>query len=203
MVSQIRGSSPPRCQSWAVASSVRKSSMRSSPTSRRSPGADEVTRGLVAGILLIAVVGCGGDAPVFEAPPEEPRPNTLERITRPVDGASFHLVRLVQRGDQYAFEPAEIVIRTGDVLRFVMVGAQPESVAFDPTRASPEVARFIRAHNLHFGVLLTDAGQAYDVSFLDAPPGEYPFVSLPHGSRGMHGRVVILPLEASSPLLPS
>ncbi len=142
-------------------------------------------------ILVLALTGCDSEpVPVIPAEPLE-SPQILERIARPVEGARVHLVRLVQRGDQYAFDPAVIHASAGDVVRFVMAGTQPESVAFDPTNASPEAADFIRARFLHHGVLLTDSGQAYDVSFADAPPGRYPFVSVPHAIHGMVGEVLI------------
>jgi plastocyanin len=153
----------------------------------------EVAARVLTAAALLSLPGCGGEAPALEASPEDERPNALERITRPTEGGQVHLVRLVQRGNRYAFEPAEISIPAGDVVRFVMVGGQPESVAFDTAQASPEAAQFIRANQLHRGVLMTDTGQAYDVPFPDAPPGIYPFVSLPHGSQGMKGTVTVVP----------
>ncbi|MEX2571550.1 MAG: plastocyanin/azurin family copper-binding protein [Gemmatimonadota bacterium] len=139
--------------------------------------------GLLFAACELEVPGTGG--------PENSGPQPLERITEPAESGAVHLVRLVQRGDEYGFEPMQLSIAPGDVLRFVMVGAQPESVAFDPGRATPEAAQFIRANSLHLGALLTDPGQAYDVSFHDAPPGRYPFVSLPHRASGMQGVVVV------------
>jgi plastocyanin len=141
-------------------------------------------------LVSLTIAACADDPPA--GPPPEPGPELLDRITAPVDGGSAHLVRLVQRGDQYAFDPAEIVIGPGDVIRFVMVGSQPESVAFDPVTATPEAAAYIRQNALQLGVLLTDAGQSYDVSFRDAPPGRYPFLSLPHAGHGMRGVVEVV-----------
>lgn len=149
-------------------------------------------RRCLAVIILLATVACGEDLgfPLQDA--RSPSDSELlDRITRSVDGADVHLVRLVQRGDQYAFEPSAIDLAPGDVVRFVMVGSQPESVAFDPASAAPEVAAFIRQNSLQLGVLLTDAGQAYDVSFRDAPAGHYPFVSIPHLPHGMRGEVIV------------
>jgi plastocyanin len=40
---------------------------------------------------------------------------------------------------------------------------------------------------------MTDPGETYDVVFRDAPPGTYPFRSLPHGDRGMRGTVTLTP----------
>ena len=141
-------------------------------------------------LLIIFAAACGTD---FEpsAPSEGAGPDVLERITRPVEGATVHLVRMTQGGDSYAFEPAVVLGAPGDVVRFVLAGSHPESVVFDAATASPEAAAFIRNHSLQLGVLLTDPGQAYDVAFTDAPPGRYPFLSQPHVARGMRGEVVI------------
>jgi len=138
------------------------------------------------------LAGCGEE--LVPPRPEEAVQSAeiVDRLTESGDGNAVHLVRLVQRGDQYAFEPAHFSIPSGDVLRFVLAGPQPESVAFDPGAATPEAAAFIRERSLHLGTLLVEPGQAYDVSFRDAPVGQYPFVSVPHGLQGMKGMVEVI-----------
>lgn len=147
-------------------------------------------RALLPLALFIVAAACDRPQSTAEEPPG-PGSEILERITRPGDGGEVHLVRLVQRGDSYSFDPAELTIAPGEVVRFVMTGSQPESIAFDPATAAPEIAQFIQAHRLDRGVLLTDPGQAYDVSFRDAPLGSYPFQSVPHGGSGMRGTIVV------------
>ncbi|HUE95156.1 MAG TPA: plastocyanin/azurin family copper-binding protein [Longimicrobiaceae bacterium] len=140
--------------------------------------------------LLLGVSSACGEPP---APPGDPTAaggsQILDRITRPGDGGEVHLVRLVQRGDSYAFDPAELTIAPGDVVRFVTTGSQPESVAFQPDGATAEAAEFIRSHGLDRGALLTEPGDDYDVTFPEAPPGYYPFQSLPHAGYGMRGTI--------------
>lgn len=126
-----------------------------------------------------------------EAPPEPVGSEILDRITRPGEGGAVHLVRLVQRGDSYAFDPAEVTIASGDVVRFVMTGSQPESVAFAPAGAAADAAEYIRERGLDRGVLLTEPGSAHDVAFPEAPAGSYPFHSVPHAGQGMRGTVVV------------
>lgn len=145
--------------------------------------------------LLLAVLAVGTACTGSAAPPPEPavpEADALTTITRPGDGGAVHLIRLVQQGDNYAFDPAEITIPSGDVVRFVMGGEQPESVVFDADQATPaEAAEFVQGHDLHRGILLTRPGQAYDVPFRDAPPGRYPIHSLPHSERGMRGVITV------------
>ncbi len=145
--------------------------------------------GGAATTLILLAVACTG-APPTETPVEAAN-DLLDRITRPGDGGAVHLVRIVQHGDSYAFDPARLAIPSGDVVRFVMAGSQPESVAFDIGQATPEAGAFIRANSLHLGVLLVEAGQAYDVTFRGAPAGSYPFHSIPHAARGMRGLVQV------------
>jgi plastocyanin len=140
-------------------------------------------------VIVLTMAACTGSPPT-EAP-AEPINDLLARITRPGDGGSVHLVRIVQHGDRYEFDPSRTSIASGDVVRFVMVGTQPESVAFDPVQATPEAGEFIRANSLHLGVLLVEPGQAYDVAFREAPPGAYPFHSIGNADRGMRGIVQV------------
>jgi len=141
------------------------------------------------------MVGC--EAPPAAAPhaAPDPTPEVLLRITRPADSGSVHLVRVSRSDSGSGFDPAEIAIPQGDVVRFVMAGARPESVAFDPVDATPEAAEYIRSRRLHLGILMTEPGEVYDVPFPDAPPGRYPFRSLPRAEQGMGGVVIVEPVE--------
>jgi plastocyanin len=143
--------------------------------------------------LLVLLVGCGRD----DAPDVEPDPAAgagTAALTAPAPGqGAVHIVRLLARGDQYAFEPAEVRIRPGDVVRFVQTDHQPEAVAFDAAAAPAAGAEYLARKGLIRGPLLTEPGVFFDVPFVDVPPGEYPFHSVPHGRQGMQGRVVVEP----------
>lgn len=116
----------------------------------------------------------------------------------PRGAGAVHVVRLTARGDRYAFEPSEIRIRPGDVVRFVHTDHQPESVAFDLGRAPEGGAELLRAQGAAGAPLLTDPGAFFDVHFRDAPEGTYPFFSIPHGEFGMRGAVVVARTEAAA-----
>lgn len=147
-------------------------------------------RSAIAFGLALLTTACS--EPAADDQYSELPPAIVDRITRPGEGGAVHLVRIIQRGEIYEFQPNRIAIPSGDVVRFVHAGIQPESIAFDTIAATPKAAAdFIRSRSLHFGVLLVEPGQAYDVSFVDAPPGVYPFVSRPHAERGMRGVVVV------------
>jgi plastocyanin len=146
---------------------------------------------LAGWLVLAAMTGCADAEEAAEAPVAPEGPQALEGITAPAEEGAVHLVRMVQRGDRYSFEPDTITIPAGDVVRFVMTGSQPESVAFDKTAATPEISSFITSGSLDRGILLTNPGDSYDVSFRAAPAGNYPFHSVPHAIQGMRGLISV------------
>jgi plastocyanin len=150
-----------------------------------------VTRSLARLVVLLVLLPLPGCDEPEQPSPAQPADTLLSRIARPVEQGSAVLVRMTVEGDRYAFAPAEVTVRPGDVVRFVLTGPQPESVAFDTAGASPEAAAFVRNRGLARGPLLTRPGQVYEASFRDAPPGRYSFFSIPHASFGMRGTVVV------------
>lgn len=146
--------------------------------------------------LWVVVGACGAVAPTSEdeAPSAdaESADRAADALTAPAasEGA-VHFVRLVARGDHYAFDPSALALRPGDAVRFIQTGHQPESIVFDPSGATPEAREFILRSGLESGPLLTDPGAYFDVAFEGAPPGEYPFHSASHREAGMVGRVVV------------
>lgn len=175
---------------------MNQSCVPSHPTSMRSPGSlfDRSRWGIAALMLvLVGASGCSSSPP----PPAEMDEGelVLRAITEPVESGSVHRIRMTQQGDRYAFSPSEVTVRPGDVVRFVMVGGQPESVVFDPTDLGEDQAGFITSTGLDQAILLTDPGSTLDASFRDAPPGDYPFRSVPHHESGMRGSVHVVPAD--------
>lgn len=148
-------------------------------------------RALLAALLLTAACSDAPDEAPAAGAPAAPDTGVLARISRPVEGGGLHLVRLVARGSAYAFDPAEVRVRPGDVVRFVLAHPQPEAIAFDTLAADSTARRYLAASDLMHGTLLTQPGQVYDVRFGDAPAGRYPFFSVPHAGEGMTGVVVV------------
>lgn len=144
---------------------------------------------VVCWALLFVLAGCGRGDPPADADRQTPGAGALS-APAPGDGA-VHIVRLVARGDQYGFEPEEVRIREGEVVRFVQTGYQAESVAFDLEAAPAGSMEVLAGHDVLHGPLLTEPGVFFDVVFDGAPPGTYPFFSVANRDRGMQGRVVV------------
>ncbi|CAN5637981.1 hypothetical protein BH23GEM6_BH23GEM6_14420 [soil metagenome] len=141
-------------------------------------------------LLLVTLAGTSCDR-LQRIETEETDATWIDQLTSAPRRVDVHLVRLVVRGETYAFEPSEIHISAGDLVRFVLGSSQPQSVAFGVSDVSPEAEQFVREQDLSHGELLTSPGEMYDVSFQNAPPGRYPFHSIVHAERGMRGVVVV------------
>ncbi|HEX2190060.1 MAG TPA: plastocyanin/azurin family copper-binding protein [Longimicrobiaceae bacterium] len=136
-----------------------------------------IGRTVLAGLLLTLPAASGAAA---EPPPR----------------AETHVVKMVQEGSAYRFQPASLTVRAGDRVRFVMVSGGPHNVAFDAERIPDAAERALSAGmpdriSPLAGAILTEAGASYTVSFDGVPPGSYPFFCMPHVSMGMRGTVTV------------
>ena len=110
--------------------------------------------------------------------------------------AMVHEITMVGDGASYRFEPANVKIRSGDVVRFVMTSGGPHNVAFDAEKI-PDAAEAALDANMPdrmqplSGKLLTNAGESYTVSFAGVAPGAYPYYCMPHMAMGMQGTITV------------
>jgi manganese oxidase len=99
-----------------------------------------------------------------------------------------HEVRMVEEGASMRFEPANLEVRRGDVVRFVQDGAMPHNVQFVRNTAP----RGSDIGDYWMGEFLTKKGDVYEVRiderFLD---GSWDYVCTPHISMGMKGSLVV------------
>lgn len=96
----------------------------------------------------------------------------------------------------YKFDPANVTIKAGDAVKFVVVSGGPHNVAFDAS-AIPSGAQAILQKNMTgqqgplIGPLMPNNGDSYTVSFAGAPPGQYHYYCLPHQSLNMVGIITV------------
>ena len=96
----------------------------------------------------------------------------------------------------FRFEPKNITIKPGDVIRFVNVSGGPHNVAFDPAKIPAAVKGALSAAmpkqlSELTGPFVTEPNAAYTVSFANVPTGTYPFHCTPHIALGMTGVITI------------
>jgi plastocyanin len=113
----------------------------------------------------------------------------------PITGKT-HEVKMVGDEKGYRFEPADITVKQGDGIKFVMVSGGPHNAAFDPATV-PAAAKAQLAANMPnqmselAGSLLLNPNEAYTISFANVPPGQYPYHCTPHLAMNMKGTITV------------
>jgi plastocyanin len=171
------------------------------------------------GIALLAgaaVLGaCGGEnksatdtaaANAAAASTTTPAPATATATpsTTPAAGAAAaapatgttHEVKMIGDATGYKFEPANITVKSGDAIKFIMVTGGPHNVAF--TGISDAAVKAQLDANMpgqHMGELsgpmLMQPNEAYTVSFAKIPAGKYEYNCVPHAAMNMKGSVTV------------
>jgi len=113
----------------------------------------------------------------------------------PITGQTIE-VKMVGDDKGYRFEPADIKVKAGDGIKFVMVSGGPHNVAFDPATIPADVKPQLSANMPNqqgelSSPLFSNAGENYIVSFANIKPGQYPFHCTPHLAMGMKGTITV------------
>ena len=131
--------------------------------------------------LLAALLGLGllGSTPSASAQNSEGHP---EIVT----------VKMVDKSaTEYAFEPAEITVAPGTIIRFEMTGFMPHNVEFKDVPSGTKLGA------AQFGPFLTTEGQVYEIKIDERfAPGTHLYVCTPHAMMGMTG---VINVEAPTP----
>lgn len=171
------------------------------------------------GIALLAgaaVLGaCGGEnksatdtaaANAAAASTTTPAPATATAApsTTPAAGAAAaapatgttHEVKMIGDATGYKFEPANITVKSGDAIKFIMVTGGPHNVAFtgitDPAVKAQLDANMPGQHMGELsGPMLMQPNEGYVVSFAKIPAGKYDFNCVPHAAMNMKGSVTV------------
>lgn len=130
-------------------------------------------------------------APAAPAPAPAGAPGTAAPIT-----GTTHEVKMVGDAQGYRFEPANITVKAGDGIKFLMVSGGPHNVAFDPATIPADMQGQLDANiSEKMGQLSSamkmNAGESITVSFANIKPGKYPFNCTPHLALGMKGEVTV------------
>ena len=135
---------------------------------------------------MVAVAGCE------RGQREETGPRVLQ-----LDSGQLQLpdsVRMVvvqlDRSLPGDLKPAHVEVRVGDIVRFESRDAAAHALAFDGALLEPGARHFLESTGQLRSPPLLAAGNAWVVSFAQAPPGEYPYVCTTHGGKG---RITVQP----------
>jgi len=107
-----------------------------------------------------------------------------------------HEVKMIGDAKGYRFEPADLTIKQGDAVKFIMVSGGPHNVAFlnltDPTTKAQLNANMPGQHMAEdSSPLLMNPNEAYTVSFAKIPAGKYDYDCTPHAAMGMKGTITV------------
>jgi plastocyanin len=107
-----------------------------------------------------------------------------------------HEVKMIGDDKGYRFDPANVTIKSGDAVKFVMVSGGPHNVAFDPTTVPADSKAQLDANmdqkmSELSSPLLLNPNEAYTVSFGGIKPGQYPFHCTPHLAMNMKGVITV------------
>lgn len=114
----------------------------------------------------------------------------------PITGKT-QTVNMVGDAKGYRFEPANVTVKQGDGIKFVVVSGGPHNVAFDPATIPPDVKGQLDANmgpdkmsELSSNMKM-NPGESITVSFGKIKPGQYPFHCVPHLALNMKGVVTV------------
>lgn len=159
---------------------------------------------LTAASILVLGACAGGDKAnegttdtAAATPPAAttPAPSGATATAAPVTGKT-HEVRMLLDGQTYKFDPANLTIKQGDGIKWVMVSGGPHNVAFDPAKIPDDVEKVLTANMPNqqaplSGPYLTQPNESYTVSFAGVKPGTYDYVCTPHIMMGMTGKITV------------
>ena len=114
----------------------------------------------------------------------------------PITGTT-HEVKMIGDAKGYRFEPANITVKQGDGIKFVVASGGPHNVAFDPATVPADVKAQLDANmgTDKMGELSSNmkmnAGDAVTISFANIKPGQYPYHCVPHLALNMKGVITV------------
>ena len=165
-------------------------------------------RTLTSFFTVMLMAACGGDkksttdsaqtattpAPA-NATTSQPAPNPGE-ASAPITGQTVEVKMLQDDKGNYHFDPADVNIRSGDGVKFIMVSGGPHNVAFDPAQI-PADAKIQLSANMQQQVselsspMMMNPNETYTISFGKMPPGNYSYHCTPHLTFGMKGTITV------------
>jgi plastocyanin len=107
-----------------------------------------------------------------------------------------HTVRMVGDAQGYRYEPANITIKRGDAVKWVMVSGGPHNVQFDangiPSGAQAQLSANMPNQATPLGSpMMMNPNEDYTVPFAGVPAGTYNYTCTPHLAMNMKGTVTV------------
>lgn len=146
--------------------------------------------------LAIVLAACGGEKKTGDqqatTTPEQQPP----AAAAPAGTGKTHDVNMVLEGSKYKYDPENLTIKAGDVVRYHNKSGGPHNVSFwadsIPSGAADVLKKTMPNQMAPLeGPLFTEPNAVYEVSFAGAPKGEYKYYCLPHLALGMKAKLTV------------
>src|SRR5215210_925743 len=153
---------------------------------------------MVAG-LAVVLAACGGEKKTQDQPATADSAGTPEQSSpaaAPAGTGKTHDVNMVLDGSKYKFDPDNLTIKSGDVVRYHNKSGGPHNVSFWPD-SIPSGAADVLNKNMPNQMaplqspLETEPDAVYQISFAGAPKGVYKYYCLPHLALGMKAKLTV------------
>jgi plastocyanin len=113
----------------------------------------------------------------------------------PITGTT-HEVRMVFENNEYKYVPANITVKAGDGIRWIMVSGAPHNVAFDPATIPANVKSQLSANMPNqiselSSPMVINQNETYTISFANVPAGTYNYFCTPHLAMNMRGVITV------------
>jgi plastocyanin len=160
---------------------------------------------LLASVTIVGACGGGGEAKKNDTTAAAPAPSTPAPASpAPAAGAvakvaatgATHEVKMIGDDKGYRFDPADITIKSGDAVKFIMVSGGPHNVSFDPAAVPADSKAQLDANmdqkmSELSSPMLMNPNETYTISFGGIKPGKYDFHCTPHLAMGMKGSITV------------
>ena len=162
---------------------------------------------VVSSAIALGACGGGGEK-ATDTTTATPAPATTDTAasaaTTPAAGGGTaaaitgktHEVKMIGDDKGYRFDPADITVKAGDGIKFIMVSGGPHNVAFDPATIPADVKGQLMANMPNqqaelSSPLFMNPNESYTMSFANVKPGQYPYHCTPHLAMGMKGTITV------------
>ena len=165
-------------------------------------------KGLALVVSAFAFAACGGNDNKSDTAAATTTDTAAAAATTPAAGTATgataaaapitgqtHEVKMIGDDKGYRFEPAELKIKAGDGVKWVMVSGGPHNVSFDANAvgaaANALTANMPNQMSPLASPYLTNPNETYTVSFANVPAGTYDYVCVPHAAMNMKGKITV------------
>ena len=160
---------------------------------------------LLASVAIVGACGGGGEAKKNDTTAAAPAPSTPAPATpAPAAGGLAKIaptgqtvtIKMIGDDKGYRFDPANVTIKSGDAVKFVMVSGGPHNVSFDPATVPADSKAQLDANmdqktSELSSPMMMNPNEEYVISFGGIKPGKYDFHCTPHLAMGMKGSVTV------------